>query len=327
MRMPTRICLGRALAGAALVTGLGAGVPALAAKGQTVTIGTAGVQGVYFPLGGAVCRMINVTRKQHGLRCSVAPSEGSVANIRGVLAGEVDMGLAQSDMQQHARVGEPPFQGAPHPKLRALFSVYPELFMVIARPDASVRAFGDLKGKRVAIGTAGSGTRATMELVMGAFGVQRSELRAAPELKFVELAPALCEAKIDAFVFVAGLRNPVIEDAAVSCGARIVPVAGPPVDALLASRPYYRKAEIPGRMYRGTNDPIPTFGTVASVIVSEDMPEGTAYAITRAVFENFDDFRKLHPALASMTKAAAVQGSAVPLHPGARRYFNEAGLI
>jgi uncharacterized protein len=301
--------------------------PVHAATRQVVTIATAGVQGVYFPLGGAVCRMVNATRKQHGLRCTVAHSEGSVANIRAVLAGDVALGVAQSDMQYHARRGEAPFANAPQPKLRALFSVYPELFTVMARSDADIRSFADLKGKRVSVGTAGSGTRATMELAMKAFGVRRADLRTAAELKFVELAPALCENKIDAFVFVAGHPNPVFQDAVTACGARFVPVAGAPVDALVAERPYYARADIPAKLYRPGDAAQPTFGTMASLVVSEDMPEATAYAITKAVFDNFDDFRKLHPALADVTKQAMVKGQAVPLHPGALRYFREAGLM
>jgi uncharacterized protein len=299
--------------------------PVLAAGKQVVTIGTAGVQGVYYPLGGAVCRMINVTRKSHGLRCTVAPSEGSVANIRAVLAGTYEMGLAQSDMQYRARAGEPPF-AAPTSRLRALFSIYPELFTVMARPDAHVRTIADLKDKRVSLGTRGSGTRATAELVLAAFGLAPADLRQVADLRFVELAPALCEGKVDAFVFVAGHPNPVFQDAAGACGAALVPVEGAAVDAMLAARPYYAKASIPAGLYRGSAA-VPTFGTVASLVVSEDMPEATAYAITKAVFDHFDDFRRMNPALANATRAGAATGSAVPLHPGAVRYFKEVGLM
>lgn len=300
--------------------------PTAFAASQTVTIGTAGVMGVYYPLGGAICRMVNVTRKVHKLRCSVEPSEGSVANISGVLGGDLDLGIAQSDMQYYAQRGDGPFKGKAQPKLRALFNVYPELVTLMVREDANVRSVADLRGKRVGIGTAGSGTRATMDIVLEAYGLSRSDFRAAAELKFVENPPALCENKIDAFVFVAGHPNTVIHEAANSCKTRIVPVAGPPIDALIEGRPYYSKAEIPARMYKGTEPAQATFGTVASVVVSADMPDDVAYAITRAVFENFEDFRKLHPALASLTRQDALKGNAVPFHPGAEKYFKEAGL-
>jgi len=282
---------------------------------------------VYYPLGGAVCRIVNVKRKGHNLRCSVAPSEGSVANIRDVISGDVDVGIAQSDIQYSAREGEGPFKDKPQPKLRALFSVYPELLNVMTREDANIRRFEDLRGKRVSIGTQGSGTRATMDLVMEALGVKRSDFKSALELKFVELPPALCENKIDAFVFVAGHPNPVLQDAANGCKTKIIPITGAAIDALTAARPYYAKAEVPAGMYRGTGTAQPTIGTVATMVVSADMPDAKAYAITKAVFDNFDDFRRLHPALASLTKEDALKGETVPFHPGAVKYFKEVGLM
>jgi len=319
--MPQRRYVVIAVASLALATPL----PALAA--QTISIGTAGVMGVYYPLGGAICRMVNVTRKTHKLRCSVETSAGSVANIRGVLAKNLDVGIAQSDTQYAARVGEGPFQGSAQPKLRALFSVYPELLTVMTREDANVRTLSDLRGKRVSLGPPGSGTRATMDLVMQTVGLTKSELKAALELKFVEMSPALCENKIDAFVFVAGHPNPVFHEAADSCKTRIIPIHGDPIDALVQSKPYYSKAQIPGRMYKGTDVAQPTFGTMATVVVSEDMPDDVAYAITKSVFDHFEDFQKLHPALSGLTKAQALQSETVPFHKGAVRYYKEAGLM
>jgi len=303
------------------------GFPAAHAQKKTVTIGTAGLMGVYYPLGGAVCRIVNATRREHKLRCSVEPTEGSVSNIKGVLAGEFDLGFAQSDSQYHALKGEGPFKDKPQPKLRALFTVYPELFTLMAREDAGIRKFEDIKGKRISIGSPGSGTRATMDLVMKAYGIKRSDLKNAAELKFIELAPALCDNKIDAFVFVAGHPNAVLQDAATSCATSIAAVAGAPVDALVSSQPFYAKADIPAKMYKGTDAAQPSFGMVATVVVSADMPDDTAYAITRAVFENFEDFKKLHPAVAHITKEVAVRGDTAPFHPGAVKYFKEAGLI
>ncbi len=304
-----------------------AAVPGTATASRTVTIGTAGVMGVYYPLGGAICRMVNVTRKTHKLRCSVEPSEGSVANIRGVMGGDLDLGIAQSDTQYAAQKGEGPFEGKPQPKLRALFSVYPELLNVMTREDANIRSFDDLRGKRVSVGTPGSGTRATMELAMAATGMKLTDFRTAAEIKIVEMSVALCENRIDAFVFVAGHPNTILNDASSSCKTRIVPVAGAGIDGLLAARSYYMKGAVPGRLYKGTESPQPTFGTVATIVVSAEMPDDVAYAITKAVFDNFDDFKKLHPALAGLTKSDALKGETVPFHPGAVKYFKEAGLM
>lgn len=297
-----------------------------AVAAQTVTIGTAGVMGIYYPLGNALCRMVNVTRKLHGLRCSVDTSEGSVTNIEAVLAGRRDMGIAQGDTQFFAYQGSGPFEGTPQPKLRTLFGVYPETLTLVAREASGIRSIQDLEGKRVGIGTAGSGTRATMDLVLEAAGLRREDLRAALDTKIVELAPMLCENRMDAFGFVAGHPNTVLQDATVGCRTRIVPIEGPGIEALLASRPYYFRTSVPGGRYPGSSAAQPTIGTMTSIVVSADMPDEVAYAITRAVFENFDDFRKLHPALTSLTKKEALEGNVVPFHRGAERYFREAGL-
>jgi len=319
--------VGRAAVLAAVVAVITASAWAASGTAQTVTVGTAAVMGVYYPVGGAICRMVNVTRKAHRLRCSVKPSEGSVANIKGVLAGDVDLGIAQSDTQYYALKGVGPFKDQPQAKLRVLFSVYPELVTLVVRDDANVAKFEDLKGKRVAIGTPGSGTRATVDLVMEAFGMKRADLRSAEELKFLELVPALCDRKIDAFVFVAGHPNLILQDAANTCATHIVAIAGPPIDKLLADRPYFAKADIPGGMYKGTDAPRSSIGTMATVVVSADMAESTAYAITRAVFENFEDFKKLHPAIANLSRDTALKGDTVPFHPGAVKYFKEVGLM
>jgi len=303
-----------------------AGTPAIAAS-TSVTVATAGEMGSYRPLGGAICRMVNATRKGHRLRCSVLLTEGSVANIRDVLSSAVDMGIVQGDTLHYARAGEGPFRNAPHPNLRRLFSLYPEVFTLVVRKDAGIRRFEDLRGKRVAVGTKGSGTRATMEVALEAFGVGRSELKRAAELGFLDLVPALCENRIDAFVFVDAHPNLIVKDATGGCPAEIVPLTGQRLDALLAARPYIEKALIPGGMYRGTDAERTSFGTAATVVVAADMPVDTAYAITKAVFDHFDDFRKLHPALAPLTRDAAVNGGDAPLHPGAVKYFKEVGLM
>jgi uncharacterized protein len=304
-----------------------AGAPAPArAQNQPFAIGTAGVMGNYHGLGRAMCRIVNATRKDHRIRCRVEPTEGSVANIEAVLAGDLDAGFAQSDAQHHARAGEAAFAGRPQPKLSALFSVYRETFTLVARRDANVRTFADLRGKRVAIGTRGSGTRATMDLLMNAHGMTTADFASAVELRFIDLVIALCDNRIDAFVFVGGHPNAVISDAAASCPTRVAAIAGPAVDALVSVAPYYAKSEIPAGMYAGTDAAQPSFGVAATLVVSADMPEAKAYSVTKAVFEHFDDLRRLFPPVASITKADAARGGVLPLHPGARRYFKEVGL-
>ena len=189
-----------------------------------------------------------------------------------------------------------------------------------------MRTFEDLRGKRVAIGARGSGTRATMEQLMKASGIAPGDFQAAVELRFVDLDTALCDSRIDAFVFVGGHPNASIADAATTCPTRIVAIAGPAVDALLAAQPYYAKSEIRGGMYKGADAARPSFGMAATLVVSADLPDAKAYAITKAVFEHFDDLRRMYPAMGVTTKADAARSGVLPIHPGALRYFKEAGL-
>jgi len=291
-----------------------------------ITVGTGGIVGVYYPLGGAICRFVNAGRKDHGYRCTVESTGGSVFNINAVMSGDMDIGFAQSDTQFYALNGQAPFKDK-QPKLRALFSVYPELFTLVTRQDANIRSFADLKGKRLNIGDPGSGTRATTELVMAATGIRKEDLRLATELKFVEMAPALCDNKIDAFTFVAGHPNAIFQEAAASCASSIASVSGPGIDKLVKDHPFYAKANVPGKMYKGTDNPQGSFGVLATMVASADLPERTAYIITKALFDNFDDFRKLHPAVANITKEQMLEGNTVPFHPGALKYFREKGLL
>jgi len=303
-------------------------VPAQSAHSadKFITVGTGGIVGVYYPLGGAICRFVNAGRKDHGYRCTVESTGGSVFNINAVMSGDMDIGFAQSDTQFYALNGQGPFKEK-QPKLRALFSVYPELFTLVTRQDANIKSFADLKGKRMNIGDPGSGTRATTELVMAATGIKKEDLRLATELKFVEMAPALCDNKIDAFTFVAGHPNAIFQEAATSCASNIASVSGPGIDKLVKDNPFYAKANIPGKMYKGTDNPQPSFGVLATMVASADLPEQTAYIITKALFDNFDDFRKLHPAVANITKEQMLEGNTVPFHPGALKYFKEKGLL
>jgi hypothetical protein len=294
-----------------------------------VTIGTGGVTGVYYPTGGAIARLVNKGKKEHGIRASVESTGGSVYNLNAIASGELDMGVAQSDWQYHAYNGTSRFEDkGPNKDLRAVFSVHPEPFTVVARADSGIKNFEDLKGKRVNVGNPGSGQRGTMEVLMGALGWQMSDFKLASELKSAEQSKALCDNKIDAFVFTVGHPSGSIKEATTSCDSVLVNVTGPEVEKLVADNPYYRIATIPGGMYRGTDEDVTTFGVGATFVSSAKVPENVIYVVVKSVFENFDDFKKLHPAFAVLKKEEMVKdGLSAPLHDGAAKYYKEVGLI
>ncbi|MEH6811945.1 MAG: TAXI family TRAP transporter solute-binding subunit [Motiliproteus sp.] len=299
------------------------------AKQRFVTIGTGGVTGVYYPTGGSICRLVNKSRKKHGIRCSVESTGGSVYNLNTIRGGELDMGVAQSDWQYHAFNGTSKFKDSgPNTKLRAVFSVHPEPFTVVARADSGIKNFDDLRGKRVNIGNPGSGQRGTMEVLMKAKGWDMKAFALASELKSSEQSSALCDNKIDAMVFTVGHPSGSIKEAATSCDSVLVTVDGPAVTKLVNDNSYYRTATIPGGMYRGNDNDTMTFGVGATFVSSTDTPDDVIYEVVKAVFENFDTFRKLHPAFANLKKEQMVKdGLSAPLHAGAAKYYKEAGLL
>jgi uncharacterized protein len=319
------VVLGLVAGGALLATGV------MPARADTfITIGTGGVTGVYYPTGGAICRLVNKDRKAHGIRCSVESTGGSVYNINTIREGELDMGIVQSDVQYKALKGEgEEFQSqGPFTDLRSLFSVHAEPFTVVARDDSGIKTFDDLKGKRVNVGNPGSGQRSTMEVVMERKGWTMSDFALASELKSAEQAQALADNKIDAIVFTVGHPSGSIQEATTTTDAHLVPVNGPEIDALVKEFPYYSKAVIPGGMYRGSPDDVETFGVRATFVTSANAPEDVVYQVVKAVFENFDDFKKLHPAFENLKKEEMVtEALSAPLHPGAEKYYKEAGLM
>lgn len=293
-----------------------------------VTIGTGGVTGVYYPTGGSICRLVNKDRKTHGIRCSVESTGGSVYNLNTIRAGELDMGVAQSDWQYHAYHGTSKFadKGA-NKKLRAVFSVHPEPFTVVARADSGIKTFADLKGKRVNIGNPGSGQRGTMEVVMDTLGWKKSDFSLVSELKSAEQASALCDNKVDAIIFTVGHPNGSIKEATTTCDSVVVPVTGSAIDKLVTDNSFYRTATIPGGMYRGSPADVQTFGVGATFVASSDLPADTVYIVVKSVFENLDTFKRLHQAFNNLDpKQMTSDGLSAPLHDGAKRYYREAGL-
>ena len=318
------------------VVALGAGALAVggangasAADQRFISIGTGGVTGVYYPTGGAICRLVNKDRKQHGLRCSVESTGGSTYNVNTIRAGELEFGVAQSDVQYYALNGLGDFAATgPFKELRSVFSVHAEPVTIVARKDAGITNFEDLKGKRVNIGNAGSGTRSTWEVIEKAVGWQRSDLKLAAELKSAETGQALCDNKIDAYFWLVGHPAALVQETVSTCDANLVNVTGPAFDKLVADNPYYRHAEIPGGMYPGNPDGAKTFGVGATFVSSTEVPDDVVYVVAKAVLSNVEEFRKLHPAFSNLTAEDMVKAAlSAPLHPGAEKAYKELGLM
>jgi hypothetical protein len=312
------------------VAALLAGAAATAqAEDKFVTIGTGGQTGVYYIVGQSICRLVNRNQDTHSIKCTAPSTGGSIANLNAIAAGEQDMGVVQSDWQYHAYNGTAAetFPTA-NKELRAVFSVHPEPFTVVARKDSGIKTFDDLKGKRVNVGNPGSGARGTMEVLMEKLGWQMSDFSLASELQSAEQASALCDNKIDAIVFTVGHPSGTIKEATTSCESVLVEVVGPEVDKLVSENAYYAQATIPGGTYDGTEADVVTFGVGATFVSSTKADEETIYQVVKAVFDDFDRFKKLHPAFANLKEQDMITNNlSAPLHPGAERYYKERGWM
>ncbi len=294
------------------------------AQQKFVTIGTGGVTGVYYAVGGAVCRLMNKERQKTGIRCSVESTGGSVFNVNAIKGGELDFGMAQSDIQYNATKGTGQFKDAAVAELRAVFSVHPEPFTVLARREAGITKFEDFKGKRFNIGNPGSGTRSSMEELLKQMGWTLADFALAAELKADEQGTALCDNKIDGFFYGVGHPSAAIQDPTTACGAKLIPLTGPAPQALIKTYPYYAKAVIPGGLYANNPNPTETYGVLATMVTSSKVADDVVYAMVKAVFENFDEFKKLHPAFTNLDpKHMVSDGLSAPLHPGAAKYYKE----
>ncbi len=305
------------------------------AQQRFISIGTGGPTGVYFVVGNAICRMVHKEAaegreggRQHGIRCAAPSTGGSIYNINSIRAGELDFGVAQSDWQYHAYNGTSRFEDNPFPEIRAVFSVHPEPFQILAAQDSGIQSWEDLEGKRVNIGNPGSGQRGTFEVLMEAHGIDESWFGQTTELTSTEQSGALCDGNIDAYGYTVGVPNAGVAQAADGCGAYIIDLQTDAVKKLVEENPFYAFTTIPKDTYSSLTKDVTTFGVMATFVTSADVPEDVVYEVTRAVFENLEDFKRLHPAFANLKPEDMItKGISAEIHPGAKKYYEEKGWM
>jgi TRAP transporter TAXI family solute receptor len=314
---------------AALVAGLtvvGAAGDATAAGRRTLIIAAGEVSGYYFPVAGAICRVINKDHP-HGFGCAVMPSSGSAANVAALKSGEADLALVQSKVAQLAFVGEDPFkeQGA-MADLRGLMSLHGEVAVVLARPGSGIEQMGDLKGKRVNLGRPGSFQRGMADTVLDAGGLSQGDMAPVVELDLAEQGGELCQGAIDAAVFTGVHPMPEVQAAIEECGATLVAVKGKSMDAFLRKAPYLSRLAVKGGTYEGQKEDVGGIGVKAVLATTTRMTPDEVYDVMKVVYANFVSFTRLHPVLHGLTKAAAHEGIPIRLHDGAEKLYAEVGL-
>lgn len=298
--------------------------------GSFMTIGTGAVTGVYYPVGKAIADIVNGSGDETGIRASVQSTGGSVYNINAVLSGDLEFGVAQSDRQYQAVKGLGEWDGNPRSELRAVFSLHPEIVTLVAAEDSGIASVEDLRGKRVNIGNPGSGHRGNAMQIFSILMPDWEDALRAESLKAAEAPKMLQDGRLDAFFYTVGHPNGAIQEATSGRRkVRFVPITG--LDRLIADHPYYAHAEIPiesGMYPMAVNDAnVPSIGVVTTFVTSSATPDDLVYQVVKGVFENIETFRTLHPALQGLTREGMLKGLSAPLHPGAERYFREAGLL
>ncbi len=309
---------------------MGASPTPVEAKTTFVTIGTGGITGVYYPTGGAIAKIVNKKRKEYGIRCTVESTGGSVFNVNAIMAGDLEFGVVQSDRQFQAMKGMKEWKDkGPQKDLRAMFSIHPESVTLVASVEAGIKTIADLKDKRVNIGNPGSGQRGNSIDALTAAGIDFEKDLKAEGVKASEAPGLLQDGRLDAFFYTVGHPSGAIKEATAGrTKVRFVKITGAGIDALMKKYPYYAKSVVPAKLYPGAEneEDVATFGVKATFVTSAKVSEKIVYAVTKEVFENFDEFKKLHPAYQVLTKKGMLEGLSAPIHPGAMKYFKEAGL-
>ena len=294
-----------------------------------ITIGTGAVSGLYYPMGTAICRLLNKDRRRHGIRCRAEPSGGSLANLQALREGRLDFAIVQSDWQAQAYHGSPLLsEGVPFSDLRALVSLHSEIFTVVARADAGIASFADLRGKRVNIGNKGSGQRATMEVLMTALEWDLDSFAQVSDLPAENQSAALCAGEFDAMIYVVGHPSASVEDATTACDSVLVPVDDPRLRAIIAASDVYGFSEIPANLYRGNREPVKSFGFAATLVTTRQQGLRVVNALVRTIITDLAALRRAHPGFASLDQQRMVEDfNTAPLHRAARAYFRFEGLL
>ncbi len=307
------------------------GASALEAHAKTtfVTIGTGGITGVYYPTGGAIAKIVNAKKDKYDIRATVESTGASVFNINAIMAGDLEFGIAQADRQYQAYNGLSEWEGKPQKDLRAVFALAPEAVTFVAAEDSGIKSLKDAKGKVVNIGNPGSGNRQNAIDVFEAAGINIEKDLKAESIKAADAPRMLQDGRIDGFFYTVGHPNGNIKEAtAGKRKTRIVSITD--IEPLVKKFPYYSLTNIDMAQYpeaTNANEKVTTVGMLATFVTSAKVPDDVVYAITNEVFENLDEFMKLHPALEGLTRETMLEGLTAPIHPGALKYYKEAGLM
>lgn len=282
-----------------------------------LTIGTGPLNGVYYPTGGALCRILNTGNALHGDSCIVLSSRGSMANLKALAKGEVQLALVQSDVLHHALHGTGPFsgQGENH-QLRSLFRLYQESLTLLAASDSGITALADIEGKRVYPGNPGTGEKTSSQALIRAMGWQPEQFAAYQSKANRDPLEGLCDGSLDAAFVVKGHPSLSIGDLISRCKVRLIPIEAPQIDKLLEQHPYYQRSRIAANLYPGQSSAINNIGMSAELVALASLPDPIVRTVRDTLLARVKQFSRLHPALSKLTHEQLQVQTALPLHTG-----------
>ncbi|HHQ4532214.1 TPA: TAXI family TRAP transporter solute-binding subunit [Aeromonas veronii] len=284
---------------------------------QALTIGTGPLNGVYYPTGGAICRVLNAGHALHGDSCSVQSTRGSMANLKALDKGDVQLALVQSDVLHHALHGTGPFSGqGANNELRSLFRLYQESLTLLAAPNSGITTLADIEGKRVYPGNNGAGEQITSQALMAAMGWQPVQFAAYQLKSDSEPLEGLCDGSLDAAFVVAGHPSLAVGDLLGRCKVRLIPIEGEQIDRLLKQHPYYQRSRIAANLYPGQTTAINNIGMSAELVALASLPDPIVRTVRDTLLARFKQFSRLHPALSKVTPEQLQAQTELPLHAG-----------
>ncbi|NWG02367.1 MAG: TAXI family TRAP transporter solute-binding subunit [Syntrophaceae bacterium] len=289
-----------------------------------VTIASGWVTGVYFPLAGAISRI--VYEKVPDLKVTVESSGASVANAKLIALGDADFAILQNDIAFYAYKGVKPMFDKAVTNIRGVASLYPEHCQIHARKDSKIVSVKDLKGKRVSVGPLGSGTEQNAIQILEVYGLKFEDLGKVERLTATESADFLKDNRIDAAFYTVGVGASAIVDPALMIETVIVPIDGSQADALVKKYPFYAKDKVPGGIYKGVDKDVPTVAVLAILVAKAELEEEVVYKITKAMYENIKSIETAHAKGKEVKLEKALEGMPIPIHPGAEKFFKEKGI-
>lgn len=302
-------------------------VPQASAGRRFISIAAGWVTGAYFPMAGAISRIAWKHLKEDGIKVTAESSGASVANAKLIGAGDTDFAILQNDIASYAYNGKEGMFDAPIKNLLGACTLFPEHVQLVARKDSKIMSPGDLKGKKVAIGPVGSGTAENAKQILEAWGLTVDDLDKAEQLTAAQSADYIKDGRLDAAFFTVAVGAAVIMDTALIVDTQVVPITGKNADTLIKKYPFYAKQTVPAGTYKGNDKDVPTVSVMAMLAARADLEDDIVYKILNAMYSDLDQLKKAHDKFKDIALKDGLVGMGIPLHPGAKKFFKEKGVL